>query len=126
MGRGYYILGMAQQHFYTVGIREPRIPTDHWMVLLELIGDGARRHRWYGMELTTWPITEANGGTIQEGDYHFMALNQRVKKPSRKGRTTTAPWISDTTWRLADQRAALGRKLISKQGEFRTMTQRFQ
>ena len=60
------------------------------------------------------------------GDYHFMALNQRFKKPSWKGRTTTATWISDTTWRLADQRAALGRKLISKQGEFRTMTQRFQ
>ena len=29
LGRGYYILGMAQRHFYTVGIREPRIPTDH-------------------------------------------------------------------------------------------------
>ena len=32
------------------------------------------------------------------------------KKPLRKTRTT-APWISDATWRLVDQRTELRRKL---------------
>ena len=44
----------------------------------------------------------------------------------RKGRTTTVPWISDANWRLADQRAALGRKLMANQRERRMLTQRSQ
>ena len=37
-GRGDYILGTRQLDFYKVGIMEPRIPTDHRMVLYQLIG----------------------------------------------------------------------------------------
>ena len=57
------------------------MPTDHRMVLGVLIGEGARRHRWYGKERATWPITEVKEGTKQEGNSHFMDLKRRVKKP---------------------------------------------
>ena len=98
-----------------MGIREPRMPTYHRMVLDKLIGEGIKRNFCYGKEQATWPITTPKGGTGKEGDSHFNDLNRRVKKLSRRVRNTTAPWISDTTWRLADQRAALGRKLTENQ-----------
>ena len=62
----------------------------------------------------------------QEGDSHFMALKRRFKKPSQKRRTVSVPWISDTTCRLADQRASLGRKIIANQGERMRLTRIFQ
>ena len=126
MGRGDYILWTIQQEFYNVGIEEPRMPTDHRMVLRKLIGEGARRHHWYGKVWATCSIMEAKGGIEQEGGSQSIALKQRVKKPSQTGQTTTAPWISDITWRLADQRAALGRKLTANQGEQRMLMRRFQ
>ena len=45
--QGDYILGTRQLDFYNVGIREPRMLTDHRMVLSKLIGEGVRRHRSY-------------------------------------------------------------------------------
>ena len=102
------------------------MPTDHQMVPGLIIGEGARRHRRYDKELATWPITEVKGGTRQEGDSHFMALKRRVKKTSQREITTSEPWISDTTWRMVDQRAELGRKCIANQGERRMLTRGFQ
>ena len=46
-GRREYILGIRRQDFYKVGIREPRMPTYHRMLLVELIGEEDRRHRMY-------------------------------------------------------------------------------
>ena len=79
-----------------MGIREPRMPTDHLMVLENLIGEGVKRYHSYCKERTIWPITEAKGGKVQEGDSQFSNLNNMVKKPSRKTRTA-ASWISDAT-----------------------------
>ena len=67
-----------------------------------------------------------DGGTRQEEDEHVMALKRRVKKPSRKDRTTLSLWISDTTSRLVDHRAELGRKCIANQGERKMLTLSFQ
>ena len=80
-----------------LGIREPRMPTDHRMVLRVLIGEGVRRHRRYNKERTTWPITEAKGGKRQEGGSQFMDLKRRVRDKSMEERTTSASCISDTT-----------------------------
>ena len=104
LGTGDYILGTPRQDFFMVGKRESIISTKHRMVLVILTGEGVREHRRYNKERTTWPITEATGGTRQDGDENFMALKRRVNKPSRKDITMSAPWISDTTWRLSDQR----------------------
>ena len=37
-----------------------------------------------------------------------------------------APWILDTTWKIADQRTELGRKIRTNQGEHRVLTRQFQ
>ena len=65
------------------------------------------------------------GGQI-EGASHFRSLKSKVKKQSMKYRTTLALWISDTSWKLTDQRMALGRKISANQGERRVLTRRFQ
>ena len=57
---------------------------------------------------------------------HFRYLKRKIKKPPRKNRSTSAPWIFDTTWKIADQRTALGRKRRTNQGEHRVLTRRFQ
>ena len=62
-----YILGKIRIYLCNVVIREPKIPTDDQMVLGELIGEGVRRHCRYCNDWYTWTITEANGGTVQEG-----------------------------------------------------------
>ena len=88
---------------------------------------GATRYRAYSKGRTTWPIWEDKGRISQiEGAFHFRALKRNIKKPSRKDRTTSAPWISDTTWKLADQRKALGRKSRANQEERRVLTRWFQ
>ena len=84
------------------------------MVLGELIGDRFMRHRRYCKDQATWPIMASNGGTVQDEDSHFNDLKQMVKNILQKTRTT-APWISDATWRLSDQRTALGRNLAANQ-----------
>ena len=48
-----------------MGIREPRMTTDHQMVLGEFIGEGTRRHHRYCKERDIWSIAAAKGGTVQ-------------------------------------------------------------
>ena len=77
-----------------VGLREPRTPIGHRMVLRVIIGEGVTRHRAYVKGRTTWPIQEEKKITRHnEGALHFRALKRKVKKPSKKDRTTLAPWI---------------------------------
>ena len=57
---------------------------------------------------------------------HFRYLKRKIKKPSRKDRSTLVPWIPDTTWKIADQRTEQGRKSRTNQGEHRVLTRRFQ
>ena len=42
-------------------------------------------------------------------------LKRKINKPSRKNISTLEPWISDTTWKIADQRTKLGRKIRTNQ-----------
>ena len=82
--------------------------TDHGMVLGELTGEWARRHHRYCKNQDIWPISAAKGVLVQEGYSHFSDLENMVKKTSRKT-IIVALWISGATWRLAYQRAVLGR-----------------
>ena len=45
-----------------------------------------------------------------------MDRKRNIKKLSRKDISTLALWILDTTWKIADQRMALGRKSRTNQG----------
>ena len=125
-GRGDYILG-TRDEFSMVGLQEPITPTDHRMVLGLLCGDRVTSNRAYVRGRTTWPVREEKGRTRQiEGDLHFKDLKRKIKKPSRKDRSTLSPWIPETTWKIADQRTALLSKTRTNQEEHRVLTRRFQ
>ena len=126
MGQGDYILGTRQIYLYKVGIREPRIPTDHRMVLGELIGEEVRRHHRYCKEQAIWNIAETRGGPLQEGDSHSSDLKRMVKYPPPQKTRTAASWISDETWRLADRITELVQTHTEKQQSRRAATRRFQ
>ena len=55
-------------------------------------------------------------GTKEIGVSHFRNLKKMIKKLSRKARTA-APWISNATLRLADQRTVLGQTHTANQQE---------
>ena len=96
------------------------------MVLGVRSGYGVTRDRAYVKGRTTWPIREEKGKTRYiEGDLKFRDLKRKIKKPSRKDRSTSAPWISDTTWKIAYHRTALGKKSRTNQVECRVLTRRF-
>ena len=110
-----------------VGLREPITHTDHQMVLGVLRGDRVMRHRAYVKGGTTWTILEEKGRTRHiEGNLQFRDLKRKIKKTSRKDRSISSPWISDTTWKVADQRTALVRKSRTDQGEHRVLTRQCQ
>ena len=126
LGRGDNILGTWEE-FSMEGLREPRTPTEHWMVLELLCGDRAMMHREYLKGRTTWPIREEKGTTQKiGGDLHFRNMKRKIKKPSSKEISSSAPWISDITWKIADQRTTLERKSRTNQGEHRVLTLWFQ
>ena len=102
------------------------MPTDHRLVLGELIDDGSRGNAGIARSGPPGPLQQQRGGTRKKGDSHFTDLNRGVKKPSWKGRTTMALCISYAIWRLANNMVALERKLTTYQRERRTLTLRFQ
>ena len=67
---------------------------------------GVRRNRGYCKARSIWPIVATKGGPMQDRATHSSNLKKAVKKPIWKAQLT-APWISEATWRLADQRTAL-------------------
>ena len=86
-----------------VGLREPRTPTYHWMVLGVLRGDGVTRYRACVKGWTTWSIREEKGRKRQiEGDLNFRYMQRKIKKLSRNYRSTLALWIPDKTLKIAD------------------------
>ena len=91
VSRGVYILGTRRIDFYNVGIREPRMPKYHQMLLGKIVGEGVRNNLKFYKYQFTWPITAVKEDTGQDGDSHFNDLKRRVKKPSQKGRTMMAP-----------------------------------
>ena len=52
-GLGVYVLRTDQNNFINVGLQEPRLHTDHWMVLEVLRQEGATRNYRYRLKRTS-------------------------------------------------------------------------
>ena len=114
---GDYILGTDRQDFYNVCIRDPRLFTDHQMILAELRGGGGeRRNHKYCMGGTSCTIAAPNRGPMQEEDATFNDLQKEVKKPTHTSRYSLT-WVSELTCSLSDQSTSLRwRHPVEKQG----------
>ena len=56
LGRGGYILGTDHKDFYNVGMKEPRMSTDHGIILADLKEDGVRSNCRYFKVRSIWTI----------------------------------------------------------------------
>ena len=74
--RGGYVLDTYCRYFYNFCTREPRVLTDHRMILAELKGGGVRINLKYCKGSTTWPIVTPKGGPMWEEDAIFDNLRK--------------------------------------------------
>ena len=74
--------------------------------MAELRGCGERRNQKVCRDRASWKIADLKWGRIYEEGATFNDLRKEVKKPMYKARAKTI-WISEATWKLADQRKTL-------------------
>ena len=88
-GRGGYIIGTELRYFYNVCIGEPKVLTDHWIILSELKGGGVHRNHKYCKGRTTWTIVVPKGDPIWMEDAVLNYIRKEVKKPTQAAQEKT-------------------------------------
>ena len=111
-----YILGTDRRDFYNVGIREPRVLTDHFMILTKIKGYRVSRDQKYCKRWYTCPISVPKGAPMQEEYTIFGDLKKEVKKSMRTAQEKET-WVSEATCRLVDQSISLRRRHTTDQRE---------
>ena len=101
-----YLLGIDQSLFRNVAVRDPRHNSDHYMVVGHLRGGSAREHVQYIRWRKRMPLLPPKEPTRE--DELFGDLRRAVPKPHEREKHRNA-WISDETWRLANERVSARR-----------------
>jgi len=104
-----YILGSDRRMFCNVYLKDPRcFSSDHFMVIGKLTSATRSRNRSYLRGRTRFPLRAPKWGPLTRVDTIFQALKKEVVPPLPRERRRNS-WISDTTWTLVDERAAMRR-----------------
>ena len=101
-----YLLGTDRSLFRNVSVRDPRHNTDHFMVVVCLRSAPEREHALYIKGRRKIPLIPPTEPTRKDGI--FEALRRAVLKPHSR-ETHKNVWISDETWRLANERVSTRR-----------------
>ena len=112
------------RYLLNVGVRNPRMTTDHWVVLVCLWGGVEQYNKRYQKGRNIWPIAPPKGGAQREEDIRFQDLRREINTPKSMVKTREA-WISERTW-LVDRRTVLHRILPRDQRGNRISTRQFQ
>ena len=81
-GRGYYILDSDCQYFYNISVREPRVSTDHRMILSKI--------RWVrNLEEPQIPQRENHLTHCCHEEGHNAGGVHRFHSPPKRGKKTT-------------------------------------
>ena len=94
-------MGTDRSLFRNVAVRDPRHNSDHYMVVGQLRGGKAREHVQYIKGRRRLPLLPPKEPMRE--DKLFGDLRRAVPKPHEQEKHRNA-WISDETWRLADER----------------------
>ena len=101
--RTYYILGTYSRLFRNVAVRDPRHNSDHYMVLGCLPSAPPTEHKRYLGGRKRWPVRPPR--ELTRTDQLFAALRRAVPRAQpREARQNS--WISESTWRLIDERVS--------------------
>ena len=90
-----------------MSVWDPRLNTDHYMVLGCLHSAPGREHARYLSGRKQLPLRPLAEPTQEDGI--FVALRKAVPKPHARKRRKNR-WISEDTWRLVDERVSTRRK----------------
>ena len=96
-----YILGTESRLFRNVAVRDPRHNSDHYMVLGCLPSAPPTEHKQYLGGRKRWPVRPPQEPT--RTDQLFAALRRAVPRAQPREARRNA-WISESTWRLIDER----------------------
>ena len=96
-----YLLGTDRSLFRNMAVRDPRHNSDHYMVVGQLRRGTAWEHVRYIKRPRRLPLLPPKEPTRE--DKLFEDLQRAVPKPHEREKHRNA-WISDETWRLADER----------------------
>jgi len=104
-----YILGSDKRMFRNVYLKDPRcFSSDHFMVVGKLTSATHSRNRSYLRGRTRFPLRAPKWGPLTLVDTIFQELKKEVVPPLPRERRRNS-WISNTTWKLVDERAAMRR-----------------
>ena len=101
-----YLLGTDRSIFRNVSVRDPSHNTNHYMVVGHLRSTKARDHAHYIKGRREMPLKPPKEPTRE--DELFEDLQREVPKPHEREQHKNA-WISEETWRLADERVSARR-----------------
>ena len=101
-----YLLGTDHILFKNVAVQDPRHNSYHYMVVGQLQGGTAREHVRYIKGQKRMQLLPPKEPTRE--DKLFGDLRRAVPKPHEREKHRNA-WISDETWRLADERVSARR-----------------
>ena len=100
------LLGTDRSLFRKVAVRDPRHNSDHYMVVGHIRGGLAREQVQYIRGRRRMPLLPPKEPTRE--DELFGDIRRAVPKPHEREKHRNA-WISDETWRLADERVSARR-----------------
>ena len=103
-----YILGTDRRLFRNVSVRDPRHNSDHYMVLDFLLSAPPTEHKRYLGGRKRWQVRPPREPTHK--DQLFAALRRAVPRAQPREARQNA-WISESTWRLIDERFSACRDL---------------
>ena len=98
-----YILGTDRCLFWNVSVQYPRHNSDHYLVLGCLRSSPLREHLEYLGRCKRLPFRPPT--TLTKEDKLFASLRRSTPKPKAREARKNA-WISETTWRLVDDRVS--------------------
>ena len=98
-----YILGTDRRLFRNVAVRDPRNNSDHYMVLGCLSSSPPTEHKRYLGGRKRWPVRPPR--ELTQTDQIFAVLQRAVPKVQPREARRNA-WISESTWRLINERVS--------------------
>jgi hypothetical protein len=118
-----YILSTDRRLFEMVGLRDPSsYSTDHLMLRCRLLCQPTRCHKRYLQGRRQFPLKVPNMGPLTQADTLYRELKSLIHIPPPTPRTNPPQWMSATTLRLMDTRAALCRNKHHSRQEARRLT----
>lgn len=118
-----YLLASDRRIFANVCIRDPRhFTSDHLMVMGILQSATHRANQTYLRGRKRFPLRPTKMGPATKVDSLFQQLKSSIPKAVYDRNTPRRAWISDKTWKLVDQRSALGRSPTYTQKEHRRLS----